>query len=82
MTLLANHDFERAVDAPYLLTPTEIIQRFQVDSKLGLTEAEVLRRRSMFGSNVIVEGVRIAALALAVGSVQGCDDCCFCLLQR
>jgi len=55
MTLLANHDFERAVDAPYLLTPTEIIQRFQVDSKLGLTEAEVLRRRSMFGSNVIVE---------------------------
>ena len=55
MTLLANHDFERAVDTPYLLTPSEIVQRFQVDSRLGLTEAEVLRRRSMFGSNVIFE---------------------------
>lgn len=55
MTFLTNHSLEDAVADVYRLTSAEVTLRLQVDPELGLCAAEVRRRRSAFGSNVIIE---------------------------
>ncbi|NQV66004.1 MAG: ATPase, partial [SAR86 cluster bacterium] len=55
MTFLTNHSLEDAVADVYRLTSAEVTLRLQVDPELRLCAAEVRRRRSAFGSNVIIE---------------------------
>lgn len=44
-----------ALEAPYQLASQELLQRYQVDLRSGLTDAEAKRRRSQFGANLIVD---------------------------
>ena len=44
-----------ALEAPYQLASEELLQRYQVDLRSGLTDAEAKRRRSQFGANQIVD---------------------------